>query len=254
MAMPATGDSLAQAKAALGIVPIAHGIRYFNLGIYGPYGAGKTHLAGTAADSEMTAPMLLIDTEGGAATLRKKANIEVVTVRSIKELVDLHDELEENDCLGFKTVGIDSVTEIQKLDIMEVAQKEASANPREDPEVPSKRGWGKSGIHIRNIVRAYRDLPCHTIFTFMDQVREEADGVMATMPSLPGKLAGEIPGYLDVIGWLHAKEEKGEIERLLQVQPTRRVRAKDRLGLGAPVLSNPTIPSMWNTIYEQETN
>jgi len=225
---------------------------------YGPPGAGKTYLSATAQDHPATSPILVLDIEGGTATLRKRPDVMVVRVKQIGELVRIHTEIlkaiQQNDASAPKTVSLDSLTELQKLDMNDIMRALIQQHTDRDPDVPSQREWGKSAMHVRQIVRKFRDLPCNVIFTALDKQEVNQDtGATRILPNLPGKLAGEIPGFLDVVGYLTADLEKNKIERRLQVQPTARVTAKDRLGVLGQVMVNPTIPDMWDRLHTNGT-
>ena len=72
----------------LDIVHPAEAVPYLNMLIYGNPGVGKTTLLGTAQDHPETTPMLLIDVEAGVTTLRKRKDIDVITARSIQDIVE----------------------------------------------------------------------------------------------------------------------------------------------------------------------
>src|SRR6188472_1547478 len=95
-----------------------------NLLIYGEPGVGKTRLAGSAADHEDTAPVLILDVEGGVTSLRHRNDIDVIQVRDIDTIVKVHDELHKEKGGGYRTVVIDSLSELQKLDMRTVMQEE----------------------------------------------------------------------------------------------------------------------------------
>lgn len=228
--------------------------KWMNALIYGEPGAGKTYLEGTADDSPETSPLLIIDVDGGLMTIRHRKNVKVVTIRSIDELLKLYDVLHssidtETDTLPFKCLALDNLTELQKLDmkdIMEVAP--AVLEGKQHKSVPSVREWGISQDHIRKIVRAFRDLPCHTIFTCHVDIKPDNMNRNIYGPDLPGKLRNQITGFVDVVGYLYATEHEGEIVRKLQTAKTDTVIAKDRLNSIGDVVINPTIPMMVSKI------
>jgi phage nucleotide-binding protein len=240
----------------LGVVSAAQQVRWFNFMVYGDPGAGKTQLASTAQDHPDMAPLLIIDTEGGTSTIRDRFDIDVKEVKSVKAMNELFQELWEDAQSGnpyYKTLCVDSLTEFQKVDMNDVMADAVAKNPREDKDVASQRSWGITINHMRSLVRGFRDLPYHVIFTALAKTDQDSDNTIITSPSLPGKLAGEIPGFLDVMGYLYVDIEKGASQRKLQVQPTRRTKAKDRLGIsrGKGVVINPTIPELWNNMQTE---
>lgn len=221
---------------------------HFNIEIFGDYGAGKTHFIGTAEDHKETSPVLLLDIEGGAATLRSRPGIEVVQVRSINELADIHGDLKADNGKTYKTVAVDSLTELQKLDIAEIMR---GVDPnKQDPDVPSPREWGKTLVHMRKICRAYKDLPCNVIFTALAVRVKDDDGTVMIKPAMQGKALDEIPAFFDVVAYMDTIVEKDRIERRLITQQHPRYRAKDRLGVsdGSGIVVDPTVPTLWNNL------
>lgn len=90
---------------------------HLNLMIYGDSGVGKTLLAGTAAFVPELTPMLFVDVEGGTLTLSHfddTANIDVVRVTKWQDMQKLYDDLYKGNH-PYKTIVIDSLTEMQKL-------------------------------------------------------------------------------------------------------------------------------------------
>lgn len=228
--------------------------------MYGEPGAGKTYLAATAQDSEDTQPVLFLDAEGGVVTLRRRKDIDVKPIRSMEDVSQVHNELFK-DPTYYKTVVIDSLSEIQRLDmrtIMENEKSRAQDPDKIDVDVATQRAWGKSRERLARILRHYRDLPCHVIATCLlateqfDE-KEKNSPIKLFFPSMPGKLRGEVPGVFDVVGFLQAQvDSNGNFTRTLQVAKTKRVIAKDRTGSLGTIVNNPTIPMMWSMINSEE--
>lgn len=223
--------------------------------MYGEPGAGKTRFGGTAADHPATSPLLVVDVEGGTATLRGK-DVDVVQVRSMSQIEEIHKELANDTTNYYKTVFIDSLTELQKLDMRTVMLEQWNKKPEStDVYVPSQREWGKSGERVRMVVRAFRDLKMNTIVSaLLNSDKDDKTGLVTYYPSLPGKLRSEIPGFFDVVGLLTTYTDTTDgvtsIERQLQVVKTERVSAKDRFSALGTIVQKPTMPMLWDMIHK----
>lgn len=226
----------------------AEAITFLNMLVYGEPGAGKTYLAATAQDSPHTTPVLFLDVEGGTTTIRKRKDVDVKRINSITELVEVHKLLHDENDGYYKTVVIDSLTELQKLDMRDIMREVVQRRPDLDPDVPSMREWGKSAEHVRRIVRGFRDLQCNTIMTALSNIERDENGVVTYTPSLPGKLKMEIPGFMDIVGYLSSTIENDETIRRIQFAKSRRVIAKDRTSALEAVVDFPTIPLLWEAI------
>ncbi len=244
-------------KDLLGAQSPMESVPFLNDLTYGDPGAGKTFLLGTCAYSDEFSPMILLDIEGGTMTLRHlpPGKVDVVQVRSMDQVVAVCNRLQLQNKGYYKSVGLDSLTELQKLDMNTVMGEFYERDPdKHDKDVPNQRAWGKSGERVRRIIRAYRDLPMHFFATAHVAEREdEKTGRVTMYPSLPGKLRAEVPGFFDVVGHLRAVQGgEGEgVGRVLQVAKTDRIVAKDRTGALGDIIHNPTIPEMWELINAQ---
>jgi muramoyltetrapeptide carboxypeptidase LdcA involved in peptidoglycan recycling len=146
-------------------------------------------------------------------------------------------------------VCIDSLSELQKLDLVEIMKAAHETRPDQDIDTPAQRDWGKSQARMRKVVRAFRDLECNTVLTAL--ATQEKDGqtqAITYYPSFSGKLKTEVAGFLDIVGYLYATTEGEIVTRKLQLVQSRRVIAKDRTNALGQVLENPTIPMMWELI------
>jgi len=227
---------------------------------YGEPGVGKTHLLGTAQDHKETSPLLVIDIDGGITTLRRRKDIDVIQVRSVNQLIGAYRDLfnaipSDGKKFPYGTVGIDTFSELQQLDLVEIMVAFAKINDKIDADVPDQRGYGKSGTHMRKLARAFRDLPCNVIFNCHSQSDRDNNMRMIYQPKLVGKLRIDIPGFLDVVGYYRA-EGTGELDtegnpivnRFLQFQKTETTIAKDRTGAFDAIEMNPTIPILWEKL------
>ena len=237
--------------------------------VYADPGVGKTYFLGTADDDPRLTPALLVDTEGGTLTIRGKKNIDVVRVRSYEDITKLIKHLRMPDhskCSHhqWKCIMIDSLTELQKQIMQEILRMEYVKKPSRDPDIPEMRDWGKNAERVRKVVRAFRDLQgYHIIFTLLQrEIKDENTGITVVKPGLPGQLADDIAGFIDVVGFLQIvrKEEtkkegdktvkKVIVSRQMVVQPVTRAIAKDRSNVLGDIIENPTLPKMLDAIME----
>lgn len=188
---------------------------------------GKTWLAATAPK-----PLLLFDAEGGSRFLPKRFgtrrlwdpknpppkadgtwDIAVVYVRNYDTVTRVYQWL-ANRQHPFTSAALDSLTEIQKrcLDKMTGGTD----------ITPEQSHWGDLLRHIETLVREFRDLTFHpehplevVCMTALSSTRNNQ-----TWPLVKGQLADTLPGFPDVIGYLHtAVSETGKLERRLAIQP-----------------------------------
>ena len=220
-------------------------IAYLNLLVYGRSGVGKTFLCGTAQDHPKTSPVLLLDVEGGTTTLHRRSDIDVIRVKSTNDIVDNYNILRTQNDGYYKTVVIDSLSELQDVDMSEIMRKRDR-----EADIAEIREWGQNRNHIRKIIRAFRDLEVNTIVTaLLDVDKDSQTGAVTYQPALPGKLQVEIPGFLDIVGYYYATVDEEGIKRTIQFAQTRRVIAKDRTATLGDKLDDPTIPMMWDMLH-----
>lgn len=222
---------------------------YMNILFYGDPGVGKTRLAGTADNVPEMRKVLFVDLEGGTLTLtHSNPNVDIVRVSSWKEMQVVYDTLHTGNH-DYSTVVLDSLTEIQKFNMYQIMLELVDFNDDRDPDVPGMREWGKNLEQMRKFVRAFRDLPMHTIFTaLMKNEKDKKTGLSQRMPYLAGKLAAEVAGFLDIVCYMYVKEVEDEQVRLILTSATSEIVAKDRTGRLPVVMVNPDMADLINII------
>lgn len=221
-----------------------------NILVYGESGAGKTQLGGSADDVPEMRPVLVVDIEGGTLTLAHTyPEAEVVRVETWDDMQKLYDELLRGNH-GYRTVVLDSLTEIQKFSMYQIMKDLTEKEPDRDPDIPGMREWGKSIEQMRRFVRAFRDLPMNAIFTALSTTsKDPKTGTVTTRPALPGKLSSEVAAFLDIVAYLYVKNIRDgdtvKNSRLLLTGTTGNQVAKDRSGSLPLVMEEPTMRDIY---------
>lgn len=200
--------------------------------IYGPSGHGKTRFLGTMQQDPRTSPALLIDFEGGDQSL-SRLDMDMVRVRDWKGYSEVYSELQAGT--KYKAIGIDSISETETFSLLAILSGETPFNRGNATEDQLTQGdYGVSHIQIKRLIRKFRDLPYHVFITSLSQEVNEVKVGMIKKPALSGKMADEIPGIMDVVGYLAQEDVKdAENKRVLLLKNYPKFRVKIRTPWGA---------------------
>jgi hypothetical protein len=235
--------------------------------VYGEPGVGKTVFAASTDAVPQMAPAVLIDVESGTASLASMfPNIKIVSyAESCSEwtkehgntevpfpvydwIMTLIDELRVDTT--YKTVIIDSLTELQNMLMQAFLQADVITKPNKDPDIPSLQDYNKNASQVRRVVRALRDLDKNIIFTCL--VRSSSslgeDFVSKYIPAMTPKLAGEIAMFLDVVLHMYVDISGSSDEPIRKAMSriTPQYLAKDRFGTLPGVITNPTMKDIYD--------
>lgn len=193
-----------------------------NIMIYGGPGVGKTKIIGT-----LPSP-LIISSERGNLTLRE-LNIPVAYIENGKDLKEIHAKLLQDKGQTFKSVALDSMTDI--VQTMLGVAKGLNADPR--------KAYFEVGELAIMWMKKFRDIPkIHKYFVAqLGQIKDDVTGATRFAPHFPGRsIVQDAPYLFDILASAEVYEEvKDDGSRVkhhyLRCQPNQQYYAKDRSGV-----------------------
>lgn len=190
--------------------------------VYSQPNGGKTVFLGTAALDERTAPILLIDFEGGLKSLRglPGEGTDWIPQRCYdwQDFNEAYERVREND-EKFRSVGLDSLSEVHNFAIETILAEAEDRRKPENKDLVEQQDYGKALIQMRRLVREFRDLPLHFFCTtHARDFTDPREGALV-IPNLYGKAAFEIPGLLETVGYLSVMQaDEDDAKRLDNVK------------------------------------
>lgn len=263
--------------------------RWIKLLVYGGYGAGKTRLCGTAARVKGMRDILCINAEAGDLTIQTevevlsdedKSHIDTIRVANfrqfsrVQEFLKVHctfrdmpfDEGEPKlkalearlfpsrdpslPARRYNTAIIDSATEIETYCMYQLLGITDNQRIDDDTAAPEWAEYKKNNAQMLRAIRAYRDLKMNLLITAAAAYVQDENKRFIYAPALTGKLAKQVQGFMDVVGFIHVTTaaEGGKVHRML-AHPTPRVDAKCRFSnFKQPHWDNPTIESILKSV------
>jgi hypothetical protein len=247
-------------------VPLDETIDWTNSLLYGREGSGKTtdacflaNVATSLGYGKDEGRVLVINAEGG---LKKRAlakrgidtsrivlwpdpkKHERVTHQSLDRIYRrVKSDLEANPRSWFGTV-FDSASEIH-LAILDTVQakrvyKIEMLGKDVDPDFVDISDYGTMSKLFRDVMRKFRDLPCHFVVTALERRDVDKDtGKPQYGPAVTPGIQGDLLGYVDFVLMCKAEDEDGPFRALTRANS--RYRAKDRFDVLPKVLANPTL-------------
>lgn len=216
--------------------------------IYGRPGVGKTSLACGAPNP------FLIDIDRGSKSLKTMGlgHIPVVRPETIADIEGIFWEAKGNPNY-YTTYIVDTVSALQRFHLDELIDKAVIGGKRNEI-VNTQPDYNESTNVIRRIAMQFRELPCNLILIAQAaEERDEAAGTFLTRPAVTPKLASTLDEMVDLVGYLDLEASglgnNQTYKRVLRTMPTRRINAKNRLGLPT-LIEEPT----WDKIMSLAAN
>ena len=222
-------------------------VEWVKLMVYGETGVGKTELIRTAPDPVM------ISVEQKENCLRKH-NIPTYRVSTFEEAEEVVDRLLGDDGKQFKTICLDSSSEIAEmlLDEIDVPHTEGKNEGKPKNTMQVYGELGRRGLRFFKRFREFQDKHLYMIAK-MSKKNDEFSGLPRWAPSMPGNmLANGLPYILDYVFPMHkAETEDGFKYRYLQTESDVKCLVNGDKTLFDPV-EEPDLTKLFNKILKGE--
>lgn len=164
--------------------------------IYGRAGSGKTTLAGT-----FPGPILLVDVKDeGTDSVSDVKKMDVFEVEESGDLDELYWFLKENP-KGYKTVVIDTITQLQQIRVEEIGKKKGIKGDKQagDWGTLTKQDWGGISSWLKKVITDFRSLNMEVVFLAQDRLfksDEEGDPAEGLEPEVGPRLSPSVMSHL----------------------------------------------------------
>lgn len=235
--------------------------RYLNALIYGRHGAGKSTLVASAVDVPSMQDVLVVTAEGGDVVFENNPRIDdwemldVIKVDRIEQFQKVAEWLQhhvrfrdidsdaardnlrklQDAAFGdvpdperlrrFRTVIVDSLTEIEALNLNKILDMDKIGFDAGDEMAVAGYGEFRKNMHMmQKIVRTFRDMPINFLAVCAETYSQDERKAFHYGPRLTGQLKDILQGFFDVVGWLvpsstNTDAVTGVAPRRLFVQP-----------------------------------
>jgi hypothetical protein len=165
--------------------------RFIKALIFGEPGSGKTLISSTFPNP------LYASAEGGLMSIADR-DIPYVEIHSMEDMLGIKNTVSQEpkvreEILGFPvdTIVIDTLDEVQQIMMADRLRSQRSKSFEQ-------KDWGWLLDQMRAMVRGFRNLPIHVVFTcHLKEVSDDTQRVW-NKPALQGSIADGIAGYVDL--------------------------------------------------------
>lgn len=239
--------------------------RYLRLCCYGEPGSGKTWFGASACLDEATSPVLYIEYKAQIASLASNpeytqgiedGSLVIVRLEKYKELDHVYTWMftgnfpEELFKEPPKTIVVDSITELQRAEVMRKA-----GNPigkfLVDIEAPQIAHWGTLLNQFTLLGNKYYDpeLPYHIVFLGLEAVDYghrtigEAPSITGYRLAMQGQAQRQFPAYALTVMRMERAPRNSQAYAVGYTQAVKS-KTKEQTGCFPPKIVGPTIPIM----------
>lgn len=247
---------------ALGFADIDDLVDHINVLLYGREGSAKSTNAARLANAASHLPagkgkVLVINAEGGLKLgPLKKRGVDTSRIKiwpnpkaherpTHQGLDRIHRQLKSDlmaDPDSWFGVVFDSASEIHIAFLDHVQQKRVAAIQRLGKDVDEDfvdiADYGTMSKLFRDVLRKFRDLPCHFVVTALERRDVDKDtGKPQYGPAVTPGLQSDLLGYVDFVLMCKSEDEDGPFRALTRANS--RYRAKDRFDVLPKVMVDP---------------
>jgi hypothetical protein len=211
--------------------------------------------------------VLFLNIEGGLISVNHKPGLRAVDISSTADLEKEFWKLARGVYKGINTVVIDSMTEMQTLNLEEIVERQLAEGYNKSKSGKQRRvddiwqeDYGESTTTLKRIVRKFRHLPMHVIITALakyvyPKVPQGTDLTnvepLAVMPSLTAKLGTSVMGYVDYVWYTYYDPEEKQVARRFKAltRPQETYKAKTRGPNFQKAIGTTIVAPHMDTIY-----